>query len=165
MPMFWCVYKGFLCCWPTSRGDPSWRSCGEPLYSLRSDSSGSQGGPVLWSPDRCPWALTPWAPAPSRRRACCYPCCLMSIIKLRIKMTVLQRYVFKTNVFKFAWKNSFDIHLNTIYHSSRYLINMLMYHNFKCVLHVCINRWTIEIIAYFSCLHRSLHHEGYKVSD
>lgn len=71
----------------------------------------------------------------------------------------------KTNVFKFAWKNSFDIHLNTIYHSSRYLINMFMYHNFKCVLHVCINRWTIEIIAYFSCLHRSLHHEGYKVSD
>lgn len=49
-------------------------------------------------------------------------------------MTVLQRYVFKTNVFKFAWKNSFDIHLNTIYHLSRYLINMFMYHNFKCVL-------------------------------
>lgn len=70
-----------------------------------------------------------------------------------------------TNVYKFAWINSFDIHLNTIYHSSRYLINMFMYHNFKCVLHVCINRWTIEIIAYFSCLHRSLHHEGYKVSD
>lgn len=98
MPTFWCVWKGCLCCWPTNREGPSWQSCGELLCSPRSDSSGSRGEPALWSPDMCPSALTPWAPAPSRKRACCYPCYLMSIIKLRMKIIVrIQKITINNN--------------------------------------------------------------------